>query len=47
MIPNRLLQDGQGALADLVLLEGAQLCLIELGLWNVNVLTGTEYEHKR
>ena len=39
MIPNRLLQDGQGTLADLVLLERTELRLVKLGLGNVYVLT--------
>ena len=39
VIPDGLLEDGQGALADLVLLERTQLSLVELGLGNVYVLT--------
>ena len=39
MIPDGLLEDGQGALADLVLLERTELSLVQLRLWDVNVLT--------
>ena len=41
MIPNRLLQDGQGALADLVLFERTELSLVELRFWDVHVLTAS------
>jgi len=41
MISNRLLEDGQWSLADLVFLERSQLSLIQLGFWDVYVLTGT------
>ena len=39
MIPDRLLENRQGALADLVLLKRTELSLVELGLGNVYVLT--------
>ena len=39
MIPDRLLQDGQGALADFVLFQGTDLCFVELGFGHMNVLT--------
>ena len=39
MIPDSLLEDRQRALADLVLLEGTQLRLIELRLGDMHVLT--------
>ena len=40
MIPDRLLQDGQGALADFVLFQGTDLCFVELGFGLVYVLAG-------
>lgn len=39
MVSNRLLEDGQGSLADLVLLECSQLSLIQLRFWDMHVLT--------
>ena len=39
MIPDRLLENRQGALADLVLLKRTELSLVELGLGDVDVLT--------
>lgn len=39
MVPDCLLQDRQRSLANLVLLQSTQLSLIELGFWDVNVLT--------
>ena len=41
MIPDRLLQDGQGALADFVLFQGTDLCFVELRFGHMNVLTAT------
>lgn len=38
MVPNRLLEDGQRSLADLMLLECSQLSLIQLRFWNMQVL---------
>ena len=45
MIPDGLLQDRQGALTDLVLLERTQLSLVELRLGDMNVLTRQGYEN--
>ena len=42
MIPHCLLKDRQGTLANLVLLERAELSLVELGFWDVHVLTATK-----
>jgi hypothetical protein len=41
VISNRLLEDGQRSLTDLVFLECSQLSLIQLGFWNMHVLTRT------
>lgn len=39
MISDRLLKDGQRPLADLVFLKCSQLSLIQLGFWDMDVLT--------
>ena len=39
MVPYGLLQHGERSLANLVLLESPQLCLIEFRLWDMYVLT--------
>ena len=39
MIPDRLLENRQWALADLMLLECAKLRLVKFGFWDVHVLT--------
>jgi hypothetical protein len=41
VVSNRLLEDGQWSLADLVFLECSQLSLIQLRFWDMDVLTGT------
>lgn len=41
MVSDRLLEDGQRPLADLVLLERSQLSLIQLRFWDMHVLTRT------
>lgn len=38
MVTNRLLEDGEGTLRDLVLLELSDLRLVQFGLWDVDVL---------
>lgn len=38
MVPDGLLKDGQGSLADLVLLKSTQLSFVKLRLGNVHVL---------
>lgn len=38
MIPDRLLENRQWALADLMLLECAKLRLVKFGFWDVHVL---------
>lgn len=47
MIPNRLLKDGQGSLADFVLLERTELGFVELRLGDVDVLTAALYQQQR
>lgn len=39
VVSYRLLENGERALADLMLLQLPQLGLVELGFWNVDVLT--------
>ena len=39
VVSNGLLQDGERALADLVLLKGTELCFVKLRFGNVHVLT--------
>ena len=41
MIPHGLLEDGERALADLVLFERTELSLVELRFWDVHVLTAS------
>ena len=44
MIPDRLLQNGQGTLTDLVLLESTELCLVKFRFGDVDVLTVSKDE---
>jgi hypothetical protein len=42
LVPDRLLEDREGALGNLVFLQLANLGFVELGLGDVDVLTGGE-----
>lgn len=42
MVPHGLLQHRERALADLVFFERAELALIQLGFWDMNILTAVK-----